>query len=206
MGKNRLEAFTDGVIAVVITIMVLELKPPHEATWQAVIGNWPVFLSYVMSFIYVGIYWNNHHHLMHLAENVNGKVMWANLHLLFWLSLFPFTTAWLNEARGENGEFPAALPAAFYGVVLLMTALSWIPLARLLVACNGGADGRLARALAGGWKEKISPLIYLAAIVLALSASIVPYATVISGVLYAVVALIWFVPDRRIENHVMASR
>lgn len=206
MEKGRLEAFTDGVIAVIITIMVLELKPPHEATAEALLGNWPVFLSYLLSFVYVGIYWNNHHHLMHLVEHLNGKVMWANLHMLFWLSLFPFTTAWLNEAHGARGEFPAALPAALYGFVLLMTALSWIPLSRLLIECNGGSDGPLARALAGGWKEKVSPLIYFVAIVLALSASIVPYATILSGTLYAVVAAIWFVPDRRIENHVMANR
>ena len=206
MEKNRLEAFTDGVIAVIITIMVLELKPPHDATWQALLGNWPVFLSYVMSFIYVGIYWNNHHHLMQLVEHVNGKVMWANLYFLFWLSLFPFTTAWLNEAHSEHGEFLAAGPAALYGFVLLMTALSWIPLTRFLIGCNGGAGSPLARALAGGWKEKISPLIYFIAIVLALSASIVPYATVVAGGLYALVAAIWFIPDRRIEKHVMASK
>ena len=212
MEKGRLEAFTDGVIAVVITIMVLELKPPHEATWQSLLADWPVFLSYVISFIYVGIYWNNHHHLLHLVERVNGKVMWANLYFLFWLSLFPFTTAWLNEAHSENGEFLAAGPAALYGFVLLMTALSWIPLTRFLIECNGGSDSPLARALASGWKEKVSPFIYLVAIVLALSASIVPnativrYATVVSGLMYALVAAIWFIPDRRIENHVMASK
>ncbi|TLY52706.1 MAG: DUF1211 domain-containing protein [Gammaproteobacteria bacterium] len=200
MEKGRLEAFTDGVIAVIITIMVLELKPPHEATWQAVFGNWPVFLSYVLSFIYVGIYWNNHHHLMHLVERINGKVMWANLALLFWLSLFPFATAWLNEAHGAHGEFPAALPTLVYGVVLLMTALTWIPLVRYLIQANGGRDGALARALAGTWKEKISPFIYLTAIVLAF------FAPIVSCVLYAVVAVIWLAPDRRIENHVKANQ
>ena len=200
MEKNRLEAFTDGVIAVIITIMVLELKPPHEATWQSLLGNWPVFLSYVLSFIYVGIYWNNHHHLMHLVERINGKVMWANLHLLFWLSLFPFTTAWLNEAHGEHGQFPAPLPTAIYGVVLLMTALSWIPLTRLLVRCNGGPGCPVALALASGWKERLSPILYLIAIVLA------NFEPIVSCVLYAVVAAIWFVPDRRIEKHVMANK
>jgi len=200
MEKGRLEAFTDGVIAVIITIMVLELKPPHEATLDAVLGNWPVFLSYVLSFIYVSIYWNNHHHLMHFVERVNGKVMWANLHMLFWVSLFPFTTAWLNESHGEHGEFPAPLPTMLYGIVLLMTALSWIPLVRSLIACNGGVDGRLARALASNWKEIVSPVIYLAAIAFAC------FAPIVSCVLYAVVSVIWIVPDRRIERHVTASR
>ncbi|MBR0345890.1 MAG: DUF1211 domain-containing protein, partial [Rudaea sp.] len=120
MGKGRLEAFTDGVIAVIITIMVLELKPPHEATLSSLLGNWPVFLSYVLSFVYVGIYWNNHHHMLHAVERVNGKVMWANLFFLFWLSLFPFTTAWLNEAH--DNQFPAETPTALYGFVLLMAA------------------------------------------------------------------------------------
>ncbi|SRR5579883_687454 len=200
MSKGRLEAFTDGVLAVVITIMVLELKPPHEATWQALLGNWPVFLSYVMSFIYVGIYWNNHHHLMHPVKYINGKVMWANLHVLFWLSLFPFTTAWLNETRGAYGEFPAPLPTLVYGIVLLMTALAWIPLVYLLIQSNGGSGGPLARALAGGWKEKISPVVYLSAIVLAF------FAPIVSCVLYGIVALIWLVPDTRIETQVKVSQ
>ncbi len=200
MEKGRLEAFTDGVIAVVITIMVLELKPPHEATWPAMFANWPVFVSYVMSFIYVGIYWNNHHHLLHLVKHINGRVMWANLTVLFWLSLFPFTTAWLNEAHGEHGEFPAPLPVLAYGVVLLMTAFAWIRLVSLLIQANGGSEGALARALASGWKEKISPLIYFSAIVLAF------FAPIVSCVLYAVVAVIWLVPDSRIENHLKANR
>jgi uncharacterized membrane protein len=200
MEKGRLEAFTDGVIAVVITIMVLELKPPHEATWHAALGNWPVFVSYVLSFIYVGIYWNNHHHLMHLVEQVNGKVMWANLHVLFWVSLFPFTTAWLNEAHGTGGEFPAPLPTLVYGFVLLMTAAAWIPLERFLVQANGGRDGPLARALGSSWKEIASPIIYLVAIALAF------FMPIVSCVLYAVVAVIWLAPDRRIEKHVMANQ
>ena len=199
MEKNRLEAFTDGVIAVIITIMVLELKPLHEATWHAVLGNWPVFVSYVMSFIYVGIYWNNHHHLFHLVKHINGKVMWANLNVLFWISLFPFTTAWLNEAHGTHGDFPAPLPTFTYGCVLLMTALAWIPLVHLLIGVNGGPGGALARALARDWKEKVSPVIYLSAIALAF------FAPIVSCVLYAVVAVIWLVPDRRIEDHVMKN-
>ncbi|MBS0570805.1 MAG: DUF1211 domain-containing protein [Proteobacteria bacterium] len=199
MDKGRLEAFTDGVLAVVITIMVLELKPPHEATLPALLGNWPVFASYVLSFLYVGIYWNNHHHLMHLAERVNGRVMWANLHMLFWISLFPFTTAWLNEAHGEHGQFPAPLPTLVYGSVLLLAALSWIPLVRSLKCINGGAEGALARALGNNWKEKVSPATYLVAIALAF------FAPIISCVLYAVVAIIWIVPDRRIERHVMPN-
>lgn len=199
MDKGRLEAFTDGVLAVAITIIVLELKAPHEATLPALLGNWPVFASYVLSFVYVGIYWNNHHHLMHLVERVNGKVMWANLHVLFWISLFPFTTAWLNEAHGMDGEFPAPLPTLVYGAVLLLTALAWIPLTRSLIACNGGAQGALARALGGGWKEKISPVIYLLAIASAF------FAPIVACVLYSVVALIWIVPDRRIEQHAMLN-
>jgi uncharacterized membrane protein len=199
MEKGRLEAFTDGVIAVVITIMVLELKPPHEATLPALLDNWPVFVSYVLSFVYVGIYWNNHHHLMHFVEHVNGKVMWANLHILFWVSLFPFTTAWLNEAHGTHGEFPAPLPTLVYGVVLLMTALAWIQLVRSLIACNGGTEGDLACALSNTWKEKLSPVIYLAAIAFAF------FAPIVSCVLYVAVAIIWIVPDRRIERHVMPN-
>ncbi|MBS0557210.1 MAG: DUF1211 domain-containing protein [Proteobacteria bacterium] len=199
MEKGRLEAFTDGVIAVIITIMVLELKPPHEATLPALLANWPVFASYVLSFIYVAIYWNNHHHLMHLAERINGRVMWANLHMLFWISLFPFTTAWLNEAHGAHGEFPAPLPTLVYGIVLLLSALAWIPLSRSLIACNGGRQGALARALGSGWKEKASPAIYLVAIASSF------FAPIVSCVLYVVVALIWIVPDRRIERHLISN-
>ena len=199
MEKNRLEALTDGVIAVIITIMVLEMKPPHEATWQSLLGNWPVFLSYVLSFVYVGIYWNNHHHLMHLVKRIDGKVMWANLHMLFWLSLLPFTTGWLNEAHGTHGEFPAPLPTLVYGVVLLATAVAWAPLARGLIRCNGGAEGALARALASNWKEMLSPVLYLTAIALAL------FVPIVSCVLYAVVAAIWVVPDRRIEKQVFTN-
>jgi uncharacterized membrane protein len=198
MEKGRLEAFTDGVIAIVITIMVLELKPPHEPTWDALAGNVHVFLAYVLSFIYVGIYWNNHHHMLHAVERVDGRILWANLFCLFWLSLFPFTTAWLNEAE----PVPAPLPTAVYGFVLLMSALSWLPLQRLLIRANGGRDGMLARAIGGpwgGWKEKVSPVVYVLAIVLAF------FAPIVSCALYAVVAALWFVPDRRIESKVVAQ-
>jgi uncharacterized membrane protein len=197
MEKGRLEAFTDGVIAVIITIMVLELKPPHEPTWSALMQNSHVFLSYVLSFIYVGLYWNNHHHMLQAVEHVNGKIMWANLFFLFWLSLFPFTTTWLNEAE----PVPASLPTAVYGFVLLMTAISWVPLQRGLVAANGGTDSALARALGGrsGWKEIVSPCFYLAAIALAF------FVPIVSCALYAVVAALWIVPDRRIEDKVLAK-
>ena len=196
MEKGRLEAFTDGVIAVIITIMVLELKPPHEATWAALMQNSHVFLSYVLSFVYVGLYWNNHHHMMHAVKHINGKVMWANLFFLFWLSLFPFTTSWLNEAE----PVPAPLPTAIYGCVLFAAALSWLPMQRFLVAANGGKDGTLARALAGrrSWKEAVSPILYLSAIALAF------FAPIVSCALYALVAALWIVPDRRIEDKVLA--
>jgi uncharacterized membrane protein len=193
MEKGRLEAFTDGVIAVIITIMVLELKAPHEASWQALLDNWPIMLSYILSFIYVGIYWNNHHHLLHLVEHVNGKVMWANLHLLFWLSLFPFVTSWLNEAH----PVPSPVPTALYGFVLLMAALAWIPLLRALIECNGGPDSELKKAIGNDWKERVSVLVYAVAIALAF------FVPIVSCGLYAAVAVMWFVPDRRIENQVI---
>jgi len=190
MEKNRLEAFTDGVLAVVITILVLELKAPHEATWQALLGSSRIFLSYVLSFVYIGIYWNNHHHMLQLTGNVNGKIMWANLHLLFWLSLLPFVTSWLNEAEPA----PASVPTALYGFVLLMAAIAWIPLKHALIGANGGRNGELALALGTDWKARVSPVVYASAIVLAF------FAPIVSCVLYAVVAAIWFVPDRRIEK------
>jgi uncharacterized membrane protein len=193
MEKGRLEAFTDGVIAVIITIMVLELKAPHEATAEALLGHWPIFLSYVLSFVYVGIYWNNHHHLLHAVKHVNGKVMWANLHVLFWLSLFPFTTSWLAESR----PLPASAPTSLYGFVLLMAALAWVGLGRALIECNGGTEGKLAQAIGGrwgDWKATASPIIYLTAVVLAF------FVPIVSCVLYAAVAAMWFVPDRRIEK------
>jgi uncharacterized membrane protein len=187
MDKRRLEAFTDGVIAVIITIMVLEMKAPHEATFAALRALWPVLLSYVLSFVYVGIHWNNHHHLLQASERINGRVMWANLHLLFWVSLFPFTTAWMSE----NNFAP--LPTALYGAVLLMAAIAWPILLHELVRCNG-RDGRLARALGRDVKGKLSILLYAIAIPLALVNPLIACA------FYVAVAAMWFVPDRRIER------
>ena len=189
MHKGRMEAFTDGVIAVIITIMVLELKLPHAATWRALLADLPVVLSYVLSFAYVGLYWNNHHHLLQAVEHVNGRVLWANLFFLFWLSLFPFTTSWLNESH----PMPAPVPTAVYGIVLLLTALAWIPLLRTLITANGGSTSSLARALRGDWKTVVSPIGYLVGIVLAF------FAPILSCVIYALVAAIWLVPDRRLE-------
>jgi len=192
MEKGRLEAFTDGVIAVIITIMVLELKPPHDSSWHALLANWPIMLSYILSFISVGIYWNNHHHLFHLAEKVNGKVMWTNLFFLFWLSLFPFVTSWLNEAQ----PVPSPVPTALYGFVLLMAALTWMPLMYTLIECNGGEKSELKKAIRNDWKERVSILIYAAAIALAF------FIPIVSCGLYALVAALWFIPDRRIEERV----
>jgi uncharacterized membrane protein len=185
--KERLNAFSDGVLAIIITIMVLELKVPHGADWQALSALLPVFLSYVLSFVYVGIYWNNHHHLLHASHGINGAIMWANMHLLFWLSLIPFATGWM----GEN-HF-AELPVAVYGVSLLMPALAYYILQRCIVRANG-ADRALAEALGRDIKGKLSPLFYLAGIGLAF---VDPR---ISCALYIAVALIWLVPDRRIEK------
>jgi uncharacterized membrane protein len=199
MEKGRLAAFTDGVIAVIITIMVLELKAPHEPTWSALLQNWPIFLSYVLSFTYVGIYWNNHHHMLHMVEHVDGKVMWANLFFLFWLSLFPFVTSWLNEAHDRADPVPAAVPTALYGFVLMMAAAAWIPLYRCLVACNGGKKSDLAKALGKDWRGKVSVLIYAAAIAVAF------FSPIIACAMYAVVAALWFIPDRRIESKVIDS-
>ena len=196
MGKGRIEAFSDGVIAIIITIMVLELKVPHGSDLASLRPLLPVFLSYALSFIYVGIYWNNHHHLLHAVQQVDGRVMWANLFFLFWLSLFPFATAWM----GENHFTP--LPTAMYGVVLLIAAVSWIPLARTLICSNGGADSVLGRALGGrggDLKAKLSVLVYVLAIPLAF------FMPVLSCALYALIALLWIVPDRRIELHLKHS-
>jgi uncharacterized membrane protein len=186
MNKSRLEAFSDGVIAIIITIMVLELKVPHEATFAALAPLWPVLFSYVLSFMYVGIYWNNHHHMLAAVRHVSGGALWANLHLLFWLSLFPFATAWM----GEN-HFAAA-PTAAYGVVLLMAAIAYWILQQRLIALDG-PDSALKRAVGGDWKGKLSPLFYVAGIV---STWWSPW---IAEALYVAVALIWLVPDRRIE-------
>jgi uncharacterized membrane protein len=189
MSKSRLEAFSDGVIAIIITIMVLEFKVPHDATWQALIPVAPVFLSYALSFVFVGIYWSNHHHLLQVVEHVNGRVLWANLHLLFWLSLTPFVTGWL----GEN-KF-AAVPAALYGVVLLCAAIAYFILARSLLSIHS-PDSVLATALGADFKGKISMVIYLVAIPLAFVRSYLACA------LYILVAVMWLVPDRRIEKKI----
>ncbi|HEY9727090.1 MAG TPA: TMEM175 family protein [Chroococcales cyanobacterium] len=187
MGKGRLEAFSDGVIAIIITIMVLELKVPHAADLAALRPLFPAFLSYVLSFIYLGIYWNNHHHLLQMARHVNGNVLWANLHLLFWLSLIPFVTGW----TGEN-HF-AALPVAFYGTVLLFAALAYFILTRSLIS-HHGKDSALAIALGRDFKGKVSVVIYALAIVLSFVNSWFAF------LLYVLVAVMWLVPDRRIER------
>jgi uncharacterized membrane protein len=187
MGKGRFEAFSDGVLAIIITIMVLELKVPHGETLSALAAQWPVFLSYVLSFIYVGIYWNNHHHLLHATTNVTGGMLWANLHLLFWLSLFPFATGWM----GENHFGP--VPSAVYGCVLMMAALAWFILQTLIERAQGD-DSLLRRALGSDWKGRLSPALYLAGIV---SSFCVPG---LAQAIYLIGALIWLVPDRRIEK------
>lgn len=187
MPKERLAAFSDGVLAIIITIMVLELKVPHGADWSALTAVVPVFLTYVLSFLYIAIYWNNHHHLMHTVERVNGTILWANMHLLFWLSLLPFATGWM----GEN-HF-AQLPTALYGVALLMPAIAYYVL-QITIIRHQGAQGTLAKALGSDFKGRVSPVLYLAAIGLAF---VLPW---ISHALYVFVALMWLVPDRRIEN------
>jgi len=187
MTKSRMEAFSDGVIAIIITVMVLELRVPHGPELAALIPLIPVFLSYLLSFIFLGIYWNNHHHMLQAVKHVSGPVLWANLHLLFWLSLIPFVTGWM----GEN-HF-AAWPVALYGVVLLAAAIAYFILARVLIAANG-KDSALAIAFGRDLKGKISPAICAAAIPLAF---VNPW---ISCALYVLVAVIWLVPDRRIEK------
>ena len=187
IGKTRLEAFSDGVIAIIITIMVLELKVSHGEDLAALAPLLPVFLSYVLSFVNVGIYWNNHHHMLHAVHHVNGPTLWANLHLLFWLSLAPFTNAWM----GENHFAP--LPVALYGVDLVACAIAYVVLQRTLIASHG-SDSALARAIGRDRKGTISLLCY----VVAIPAAFVH--TAIAGALYVTVALIWLVPDKRIER------
>jgi uncharacterized membrane protein len=187
MGKGRLEAFSDGVIAIIITIMVLELKVPHDAQLAALLPLAPVFFSYVLSFIYVGIYWNNHHHMLHASGKVTGTVLWANLHLLFWLSLFPFVTGWM----GENHFAP--LPCALYGVVLLMAAVAYWVLQQTIIASEGPASV-LRHAVGRDWKGKLSPVLYLTAIA---ATFWLPW---VAELIYVSVALLWLVPDRRIEH------
>ncbi|QSN62148.1 MULTISPECIES: TMEM175 family protein [unclassified Caballeronia] len=187
MGKTRLEAFSDGVIAIIITIMVLELKVPHGHDFAALAPLVPVLAAYVLSFVYVGIYWSNHHHLLHAIGRVNGSALWANLHLLFWLSLFPFTTNWMGESH------LSAVPTACYGFVLFMTAVAWYILTRVLIAMHG-ENTRLERAVGADRKGKVSVTLYL----LAIAASF--WQPWIAAVIYAVVAAGWLVPDRRIER------
>jgi len=187
MGKDRLTAFSDGVIAIVITIMVLELKVPHGADWPALAEVAPHFVSYVLSFVYLAIYWNNHHHLLHTVMRVDGLILWANSNLLFWLSLIPISTAWL----GENLLKP--VPTAVYGVVLLMPAIAYYLLQQAILHRHG-KQSVLARALGSDFKGKVSPLLYLAAIGLAF---VKPW---LSIAIYAAVAIMWLVPDRRIEK------
>ncbi len=187
MRTTRLEAFSDGVLAIIITIMVLELKVPHAVELAALKPVLPVLLSYILSFIYLGIYWNNHHHLFQATEEVSGGILWANLHLLFWLSLFPFTTAWM----GENHLAP--IPTAIYGFVLLMAAIAYYILQRTIIA-REGRESLLASAVGRDWKGKLSPVLYLIAIPLAFVNS-----WIASG-LYVFVALLWLIPDPRIER------
>jgi uncharacterized membrane protein len=188
MGKSRIEAFSDGVLAIIITIMVLELTVPHEPSLAALGRLWPVFVSYALSFVYLGIYWNNHHHMFHAVKHVDGAVLWANLHLLFWLSLVPFVTAWM----GEN-HF-AAVPTAIYGAVMLMAAVAYWLLQGTLIRRDGN-DSLLAVAVGTDFKGKLSPVMYMVAIPMALFVS-----RWIAGALYVAVALLWLVPDRRIER------
>lgn len=192
MQKNRLEAFSDGVLAIIITIMVLEMKVPHGAGLAALTPLWPVLMGYILSFIYVGIYWNNHHHMLHTCRRVTGGILWANLHLLFWLSLVPFATGWM----GEN-HFAAA-PAALYGVVLLMAAIAYFILQQAIIASEG-ANSILKKALGKDWKGKASPVLYVIAIIAAF------WAQWLAMSLYVLVALIWLVPDRRIERVIPAK-
>lgn len=187
MNKNRLEAFSDGVLAIIITIMVLEFKVPDDTTFEAVIKLSHKFLSYILSFIYVGIYWNNHHHLIHSLKNVNGKILWANLHLLFWLSLIPFTTAWIGEHHF------ASFPMMLYGIVLLMNAFAYFILQRLILI-DHGKDSALSNAIGKDYKGKLSVILYLIAVFLT------KYSVEISGAIYILVALIWLIPDKRIER------
>jgi uncharacterized membrane protein len=192
MSPTRLEAFSDGVLAIIITIMVLELDVPHGTEWRSLAPLWPVFLSYVLSFVYLGIYWSNHHHMLHVTRRVNGGILWANLHLLFWLSLTPFTTAWM----GENHFAP--VPTATYGAVLLACAIAYWILQQTIIRSQGERSV-LAHAVGADRKGKISPVFYALAIPLAF------VHPAISGALYASVALMWLVPDRRIERVVGAE-
>ena len=187
MGTGRLEAFSDGVIAIIITIMVLELKAPHGAGFDALLPTIPIFLSYVLSFVYVGIYWNNHHHMLHVAERVSGAGLWANLHLLFWLSLIPFVTAWMDE------NSLMAAPVAMNGFVLLMAAIAYYIFARILIKDNG-SESELAKAIGKDVKGRLSIVFYAGGIALSL------WHAWLAIAVYVLVAILWFIPDRRIEK------
>lgn len=190
MKKGRVEAFSDGVIAIIITIMVLEMKIPHDNTIAALKPLFPVFLSYVLSFIYIGIYWNNHHHMMHAVKTINGKILWANMHLLFWLSLIPFVTGWMGENHFTKW------PIAFYGFVLFMNALAYTILAKLLIK-HHGAESILGKAIGKDTKGKISLALYLSAMLMAFVNAWISLA------IYVIVAIIWIIPDTRIEKTLM---
>ncbi len=192
MNKGRLEAFSDGVLAIIITIMVLELKVPHGAELESLSPLLPVFLSYILSFIYIGIYWNNHHHMLQATKHINGAILWANLHLLFWLSLVPFSTAWM----GENHFAP--LPTAVYGIILLGAGVAYFVLQNLIIK-EEGENSQLKKAIGNDFKGKISPIIYIVAVVLAFINQW------IADVLYILVALMWLIPDRRIESKIHTS-
>lgn len=192
MPKNRLEAFSDGVLAIIITIMVLEMKVPHGDDFTALIPLLPVFLSYVLSFVYLAIYWNNHHHMLHTADHVSAGILWANLHLLFWLSLFPFVTGWMGENQLST------IPTLLYGVVLLMAAIAYWILQQAIIASHG-RESVLARAVGSDLKGKSSPLLYLTAI---FAVFIAPW---ISAAIYILVAIMWLIPDRRIEKQMSTT-
>ncbi|HSD13949.1 MAG TPA: TMEM175 family protein [Flavobacterium sp.] len=187
MNKTRLEAFSDGVLAIIITIMVLELKVPEGSDFESLLVLLPKFLSYVLSFIYVGIYWNNHHHMMHTVKRVTGGILWANLHLLFWLSLIPFVTAWIGE--NNFGSFPMTM----YGVILLMAAIAYFILQSQILKKHG-PDSVLSKAIGSDFKGKISPVLYLIGIICA------NFNPILAGLMYIAVALMWLIPDKRIEN------
>jgi TMEM175 potassium channel family protein len=193
MGKSRMEAFSDGVLAIIITIMVLEMKVPLGSDFAALKPLLPVFFSYILSFVYLGIYWNNHHHMLHATQNVSGSILWANLHLLFWLSLFPFVTGWM----GENHFAPE--PTVLYGVVLFMAAVAYFILQQAIIAKHG-RESLLATAVGRDFKGKISPIIYAIAIGMAF------VSPRISQVLYVLVAAMWLIPDRRIENALVGRK
>ena len=190
MGTSRLEAFSDGVLAIIITIMVLELHRPEEPTWHALGDSTTSLVTYVLSFVYIGIYWNNHHHMLRLCNRVSGGVLWANLHLLFWLSLYPFTTAWMDETD------VARIPVLVYGVNLLAAAIAYFVLQQTIIRLEG-PDSRLRKAIGSDWKGKLSPVIYLTGI---LASFVTPWLGV---AVFAVVALIWLVPDQRLEQFVV---